>query len=307
MHRSTAAKSRCSEHDAIIHSGLTDLSRQLRPSLERATGEGAAVLLCLDEPTAARIRTELGSMCDAFTFAPAASRYATPGIAMAALDKFVAHALACGAPAAWSIGSIPLAADGQDRRWMRYEEAVEHIFADRPLRAVCLYDAATTPLHLRRDVERNHDHTSGKWTEDPHDFIREASELRPSRPPDVELFNPASRDVRAAIEALLAVVPEDAVDDVRFVASELVTNANVHGVAPISCRIWIDGSKCIVQVDDSGSAPIDPYADLRPCVGGAHGGFGLPMSGQLAEAVSIQQDFSGTKVTAVLNLQHWVV
>jgi hypothetical protein len=56
----------------------------------------------------------------------------------------------------------------------------------------------------------------------------------------------------------------------------------------------------VLQVHDAGTATIDPYADLRPCAGGTHGGYGLWTVGQLAAAVHIATGAHGNTVTTQL-------
>ena len=94
------------------------------------------MLICLDESAAARVRSDIGVAADSFVFTSAVTRYSNPGSSMAALDKFLVDAMSSGASTAWSIGSIPFAGDSRDTGWVRYEAAVNDIFAGQPLRAV---------------------------------------------------------------------------------------------------------------------------------------------------------------------------
>ena len=292
---------RC-EHVALIYDGVEDLARRLAPSLRRAAAEGGAVLVCLDEPATARVRNDLGAVTDSFVFMPAATRYANPGVAMAALDRFVVDALSSGARSAWSVGSIPLDGDNANSRWMRYEAAVTNVFAERPLRAVCLYDASTTPLALRRSIGHAHGTVDGAWKNDGHGESTPAtSDLCPTRAPDLILTDAQPGAARASIDDLFADhVSDEALAALRLVATELTTNAMVHGTPPVHVRIWKEGDACVIEVHDAGIGPIDEYADLRPCAGGAHGGFGLWLVGQLADAVHIAAGERGTAVAALL-------
>lgn len=296
------------EHVALVHRGPDDLARSLAPHLQRAAAEGAAVLLCLDDVAEARVRAEVGSVCDSFEFGRADSRYATPGKAMDALHRFMSNASSVGASTAWSIGAIPLGGDGRDHRWLRYEEAVLEIFADQPLRAVCLYDAMSTPHDVRAGVERTHQSLSGVWDENAHgDAGSTASmvtQVFPSRPPDLVLHEPTPRDARASFRARFgAVLSAAAVNDLELACSELTTNAAVHGAPPVQLRVWNELTACIVQVSDAGTGSIDRFADLRSCLGGSHGGFGLWTIGQLAHSVDISRQFNMNVVTvSVVNL-----
>ena len=290
------------EHVALIYDGVEDLARRLAPSLRRAAAERGAVLICLDEPAATRVRTDLGAVADSFVFMPAATRYANPGVAMTALDKFLSDALTSGASSAWSVGSIPLDGGSSNSRWMRYEAAVANVFAERPLRAVCLYDASTTPLALRSSIGHAHDTLDGAWKNDgPGESTPPTSDFCPSRTPDLILADAQPSEARAAIDGVFADhVSSEALSALRLIATELTTNAMVHGTPPARVRIWKEGDACVIEVHDAGAGPIDVYADLRPCAGGAHGGFGLWIVGQLADAVHISAGERGTAVAALI-------
>ena len=293
-------QSQC-EHFALVYDGVDDLCRRLAPSLRRAADEGGAVLVCLDDHAAAKVRADFGAVSDSFVFVSATQRYATPGVAMAQLDRFVGDALTSGAPTAWSIGSIPLGGDRADIGWIRYEGAVTTLFADHALRAVCLYDAAATPSAVRDSVHRTHQSVDGEWISAHHEILAALSDdLCPLRAADLTLFDAEPRAVRAAIDVLFADLSSTgSVADLRLVATELVTNALVHGIPPAEVRIWRDGPVWVLQVRDTGTSEIDAYADLRRCTGGAHGGFGMFTVGQLADAVHIARDARGNTVTAL--------
>lgn len=47
-------------------------------------------------------------------------------------------------------------------------------------------------------------------------------------------------------------------------ASEAVTNALIHGVAPVSVRIWTGEDRVVVAVHDEGEGPADPLVGLLP-------------------------------------------
>lgn len=293
------------EHFAVLYRGEHELSRGLRSSLQRAAAEQAAVLICLDDAAEARIRTDFGSICDRFTFTPADDRYAVPGKAMVALDRFVTAAEASGAPSAWSIGAIPLRADGRDVRWMLYEQAVNEIFVDRPLRAVCLYDAYETPAHLRHDVGRTHESLIGDWANrDGDDPPVDVVVPFPTRASDLALRDPMPAMARVALESLLGWrVSQDLLADLQIVASELVTNAVLHGAAPAVFEVWHEADGCALRVTDSGAGAVDQYAHFRPHKGGVHGGFGLFTVGQIADSVVFTRQDDTTVVSVYVALR----
>ncbi len=292
------------EHSAVLCRGEHDLSLRLRPSLQRAAGGGAPVLICVDAPAEARIRADFGSICERFTFISAAGRYATPGMAMAALHAFVDGAERSGAPEAWSIGTIPLRADGRDARWMQYEEAVDHVFADRPLRAVCLYDAETTPVDLRQAIRHAHQSLDGDWTDHGRNgSVTDVVASIPARATDLILFDATPAAARLGLRTLLgARVSETTLQDLLLIASELVTNAVVYGAVPTMFEFWHNADSFTFRVTDGGCGGFDKYAHLRPPRGGPHGGFGLWAVGQLADSVEISRHDDTTVVSVYVAL-----
>ncbi len=279
------------------------MSRRLRSSLQRASDEGAAVLLCLDGAAEARIRADFGSMCEQFTFQPADDRYATPGMAMAALNNFVDTAQHSGVAGAWSIGAIPLRADGRDDRWLQYEEAVDEIFLNRPLRAVCLYDAETTPIHLRHDVRRTHQSLDGDWTDYAHDDRRDVNFIKsiPMRRSDLLIRNATPAAARAAVKARFgARVSKAVMSDMQLVTSELVTNAVIHGAAPTWFEMWQEVDGYSLRVTDSGPGGVGQHAHLCQVRGGVDGGFGLSTVGRLADSVEISRHYDITVVSVYM-------
>lgn len=262
------------------------------------------MLLCLEESAEAKVRADFGSMCASFVFIPAMTRYSTPGVAMSALNSFVDDAMSTGAPAAWSIGAIPLTGDGRDARWIRYEDAVVALFADRPLRAVCLYDAHTTPKGIRGGVLRSHQSVVGDWMDADGAAVETAPVPWPGREPDLLVTGASSSEVRASLRrGFERSVSSESLADLLLVASELVTNASRHGAPPVETRAWHESATFVLQVRDAGSALIDEYADLRPCTAGAHGGFGLFVVGQIADSVNIDRHADGNTITVHLPAQ----
>ena len=105
---------------------------------------------------------------------------------------------------------------------------------------------------------------------------------------------------RRAVAEVRTTVPDLAdvdglVDDVALVVSELVTNAIVHGVPPVTLEVSVDVRPrgCLVTVVCSDSGPWDgsPPEPIR--------GRGLILVRALADA-SIDADTTGTRVSATL-------
>lgn len=74
--------------------------------------------------------------------------------------------------------------------------------------------------------------------------------LLPSEPKSVGV-------VRRRLTSLLAMIPQARLDDVLLAASEVVTNAVLHGDGPVACRVWLGANTVRMEVaDDGGAVPL---------------------------------------------------
>jgi serine/threonine-protein kinase RsbW len=69
--------------------------------------------------------------------------------------------------------------------------------------------------------------------------------LLPSEPKSVGV-------VRQRLTALVARLPTSRLDDVLLTASEVVTNAVLHGDGPVVCRVWLGVNVVRMEVADDG-------------------------------------------------------
>ena len=285
------------EHVAIVHDGPDELAELLAPSVTEAIANDEAVLVCLDATSTARLRSALGD-ADGLTFLPAATRYSRPGAAMHALQTFLADALSDGVRAAWSIGTIPFDGTELDRRWVRYEQAVDEVLGHLPLRAVCTYDVNSVPAtmigtaHHCHHAVRGNGHTPSAGID--HHVARQVTSS-----PDLEIEVATTRAMRRQIsDALSDALGSTRLDDVLLAATELATNSLLHGAPPVTVRLWNVGDGVLIDVVDHGGAIADPLADLRPLNGGSHGGYGLWLVGELADEITIDRRDDTNVVTA---------
>jgi anti-sigma regulatory factor (Ser/Thr protein kinase) len=70
------------------------------------------------------------------------------------------------------------------------------------------------------------------------------------------------RTVRGRLAEVLQGAPECTVDDVLLAASEVITNAVVHGEGPMAVRVWPNADVVRLEVTDNGRA--HPCANLDP-------------------------------------------
>jgi len=279
-------------HEALFHDGPAALVAALAPEVRAGLQGGDAVLVCLPEPAWALLSRALGDGAADVRYLPPDVRYGRPDVAMATVHDFVGAALADGARTAWSIGTIPFDGTARDRRWLRYEHAVGDVLGHVPLRAVCTYDTVVTPAALLTAARLAHDAPVAPLP---------SVELAVERPPVVAMTVTDVTVARRAIEAAFAgVVVGEARDDLRLVASELLTNAVRHGAPPIGLRAWAQPGEVLVEVVDHGGGWPDRYPDLRPNRGTSAGGYGWWLIGQLADAVELAHHHDRTTVTVTV-------
>lgn len=187
------------------------------------------------------------------------------------------------APAAWG-------------PWARYEAAVNHLYGPFAATAMCAYDTTTVSDRVLADVVATHSDLTGTGGsqpnhrfQDPIAFLKNASAGRDSlesTPPVFESVDPdpalARQWVQAAAQGC-AIAP-DVLEDLLVGVSEVVTNAQLHGCAPVLLRVWAAPERMVVVVSDRGAGPSFPYAGLVP-VEGRPGGRGLWITHQLCGQV----------------------
>lgn len=79
------------------------------------------------------------------------------------------------------------------------------------------------------------------------------------------------RGLRAAIHRELIDDPEDLVDRILLVATELATNAIRHGLPPTEIRLLAGGDRLILDVADHDLTTIPELSDTRPLDAGGRG------------------------------------
>ncbi|MDZ5445400.1 sensor histidine kinase [Micromonospora sp. 4G57] len=244
------------------------------------------------------------------TFLPGGTVYDRPTSAIRSYRKLLASFVADGAQQIRIVGELPSEALGSTWDWWaRYESAVNHAYDDFPLWSMCAYDTRVTPPRVLTDVARTHPRVArpdgshvptGVYTE-PTSYLAEPRPmlLDPVQRtvPVVELADPTPAQARAAVHAAdRGQLPADDVEDLVVAVSEMVTNAQRHGLPPVSMRLWSGADRIVVTVSDGGDGPKDPFAGLLQATNGSPGGLGLWISHQSCSHVALHRGPDGFTV-----------
>jgi anti-sigma regulatory factor (Ser/Thr protein kinase) len=203
--------------------------------------------------------------------------YATPARALAAWRHVVQTHVAAGATRVRIAGNVPHEGYGRPYAgWDRYEAAVDRALGDLPVWAPCLYDMRLAPadvIETAKKLHRGFLDADGAHRPN-HDFARPRglADFR-SPPPDplertsptTVLVDPTPVAARAAVRALAhGLLDADATDALLIGVSEALTNARVHGVAPVLVHLWADDRQVLIRVQDQGNGPADSLVGLLP-------------------------------------------
>ena len=197
--------------------------------------------------------------------------------------------------------------------WVRYEAAVNDLFALFDAWTLCPYDTRTASVAVLRDVERTHPQfvagdgtrsTSARYAE-PWAFVQELArrEIDPleATPPTVALADPSAVAARRCIAAVAASSALDAsdIEGLILAVSEIVTNATDYGLRPVGLRVWSAPDRIVVAVTDAGTGPIEPWAGFLPRPRANGGGFGLWLARQMCARTSMLSGPGGFTVRLV--------
>ena len=235
--------------------------------------------------------------------------YATPARAIAAYRRLFELHVAQGAGQIRITGELPHPGNGgRFDGWDRYEAAVNTVWQDFPVWGLCLYDTATSPTEVLDAAERTHPRiVSPSGARRANGRFQKVADFEalPPVPDPLEQTTPMIELVdRSAAEARRALVQIGGgrvagtiLDDLLLGVSEAVSNAQIHGRAPATVRIWAAPDRIVISVHDQGHGPADPLAGLVPAASNAATlGLGLWLIHQLDIDVALRHADGGFTV-----------
>jgi anti-sigma regulatory factor (Ser/Thr protein kinase) len=293
-------------HTTLLYDGerhyATEAGGFLRDGLER----GHRALVMAPSSRVQALQSTLGSDADHVAFVDHAVAYGPQWNAYRVLLDFAAAA-----PGVRScvIAEQPLAArtSAELVDYRRLEAAANLVFAERSVDLLCPYDARL-PDHLIDIALGSHAgvRDAGSVTpnarfQDPLAVLADlagvtgppagAATIDCSHHSDLALVR---REVRSRGATLG--LDRDVVADVELAVTEVLTNALVHGSAPVVVHVYDEDETWVWHVQDGGGLPVAPLAGLLPPTGLTDHGYGLWLARQLVAAVDVGCDDTGTHV-----------
>jgi anti-sigma regulatory factor (Ser/Thr protein kinase) len=297
-------------HAAAIYGSDEAFLAMVVPFLRAGVAAGEPTLLRVEPHRQQLLRDALGDT-SGLTLLPDDARGDHPILALEHNDELFRRHLDEGAARVRILGDLPVTDLGAPwSGWARYEAVMNHAFGQLPVVAICLYDTRSSTPEVLDDVERTHrrlltadgaDQPNPRFVE-PDAFLaeRDGVEVDPleQNRPDLELAAPTPSTGRAAVAALArtTALDRETAENLVFAASEIVTNAVLHGRPPVVLRAWSALHRIVVAVTDHGSGPADPFSGYLRDPGGA---LGLWLVRQLCSRVTMVRERAAFTVRLV--------
>lgn len=299
-------------HEAALYASDDELLAVVVPFLRDGLAAGMPCLVALEPATAGRVGEAIGAR-DGFVSVPAAELYGRPATTVREVRERLGALQAAGAGEVRFVGQVPHPGLGVPWHWWgRYEAAINELFADVPLWAICAFDRRRTPETVLDEVRRTHPrlvdqdlrHGAGAGYEPPAAFAarRRSRYVDPleQRAPRAELLDPTPARARRAVRALASGSGlAGRVEELELAVSEVVTNALIHGRPPVGLRLWSAEERLLAVVSDGGPGVRHHLAGLWPAGSGSLGK-GLWLAHQLCDYVAMDTGPDGFAVRLVV-------
>jgi anti-sigma regulatory factor (Ser/Thr protein kinase) len=295
-------------HRAMLHADEQAFLDAAMPFLRQGLSAGEAVLAVTPAASIDLLRQALGSDAGAVGFRDAAHWYSQPTRTIAAYNSYINDHLGMRirvlAEPGWQCGT-----PDEITEWTRYESIVNQAFADIDASVLCLYDERTTATAVVDGALRTHPELlcdSGPRPNeayaDPRTVYAEVDgRPLPPAPPDAREMPVDGIDL-CALRAFVGDhaehhgVTSARLHDLLVATTEVATNAILHGLPPVTCRIWTDNGDLVVDVTDGGNWQPDGLPGFLPPDPLLRVGFGLWGVRMLCPLVQLRTGPDGTDV-----------
>lgn len=289
----------------VVH--FTDDDETSADQATAAVLEGLAhdetLLVAANRHMQERLRSRVGDALDETILVDAEDLYRGPATAMQGLTDHLLEELRNGMTRGRAI-ALPCIEPETHWDWIRYEAAVNELFADFPVTGICFYEAPSLSDEVRLALEEAHPElgcpADRSAPSQPPRAVADripVRRLHPLRPPDL-LFRDVT-EARPVREVGTEVAPGSRAADCAMVVHELTSVAIRSGEPRPDVSLWWSPGELVVRVTGS-RAFRDPFAGLRPPQLG--GDAGLWIAGQLADDFSVEP--SGLEPAITVRFRH---
>lgn len=288
-------------HEALIYNDPQEFLEGTVPFLRAGLGASEPALVAVSKRQTALLEEALGAEATEVRFADMETLGRNPGRIIPFWRQFVDEF--AGRPVR-GIGEPvwPGREHHEIDECQRHESLLNVAFGSSSAWSLlCPYDGSRLAEEVLGGVAASHQKVAGRAPSEgtPGHGDCFSGEF-PGRPPVLDSLTFA-RDglaqVRRRIEsaAALFTLPADRAADLVFAASELAANSVVHGGGNGTLRIWRDGDRLVVEVEDRGLIEEQLVGRVRP-LPFQLGGRGLWLANQLCDLVQIRSGAQGTTV-----------
>ncbi len=295
-------------HEIGFYASDSEFADQVMPFAREGLRTGEPVVFAYDDYKTQLLQQWLPDS-PAITYITDAGPYSTPAKALGSWRELVQQHLTAGAARVRIAGNVPHPGYGTPYAgWDRYEAAIDEALGDLPVWAPCLYDVRIAPPAVVQRARSLHHHVRDRngvsRVNDGYqrpmqlaDFLSAPPDPIEANVPDLQLIEPMPAPARDAVARLVTGrLGHDRADSLVLAASEAVTNAIIHGTAPVTVRGWISDNQVVVAIHDTGDGPHDPLVGLHPGDLDADSGRGLWITHLLDLDVALSADAAGFTV-----------
>jgi anti-sigma regulatory factor (Ser/Thr protein kinase) len=300
------------KHPALLHAGPDEFLNYIGPFVAEGIELGEPTLVAVDAHNLAALRDAVGHGASTVAWADTGTWFPHTGTRLRAFHDIATEEQKAGATHVRLVGEPVWPTEpARVREWHRYESVLNHVLAAFPVTLVCTYDTTRLAPSIIEGARRTHpafhqgfERPSDVFLE-PEAFLRAwTHELVPPPFSAVRVTNltDPGETRRAVLElAREADVEERPAHDMCLAASEVLTNALVHGEGIVTLVAWSDGGSFVCQIEDEGPGIGDPLAGYRPPDPAAMNGRGLWLARQMVDLVQIGSPESGAAVRLHMN------
>jgi anti-sigma regulatory factor (Ser/Thr protein kinase) len=199
------------------------------------------------------------------------------------------------------------------QEWVRYEAAVNRVFADFPFQTLCPYDTASVAGEITEAMVRAHSGLVGPDGRRENDRYLDPAELvvmdglrTPVHPLQETtprmVLKPGDDLTELRLEVYAATMftelPSRKVDDLVSAVGEVVANAHKHGDEPVALNLWAADTTVVCTVTDTGPGIADPLAGYARSSDPSEG-LGLWAARQLVDVLDYERDEAGFTVRVI--------